>query len=42
MEAAINDLSVTYHQEFRQYDISAGNFIGEIHAGGTGFVQQGS
>ncbi|MFD6139430.1 DUF6232 family protein [Promicromonospora sp. NPDC060271] len=42
MEAAINDLSVTYHQEFRQYDISAGNFIGEIHAGGTGFVQQSS
>lgn len=42
MEAAINDLSVTYHQEFRQYEISAENFVGEIHAGGTGFVQQGS
>lgn len=42
MIEAINDLDVTYHQEFRSYDINAENFIGEIHAGGTGFVQQGN
>lgn len=35
---AINDLEVTYHQEFRSYDIE--NFVGEVQPGGTGFVQQ--
>lgn len=40
MIAAINDLGVTYHTEFRSYDINAENYIGEVHAGGAGFVQQ--